>query len=213
VTTTIDSTRLDAEVAERLEFVTRWTRSIRHDLGNVLYPSQKLIAEVSEAGGRPAELAERVDDLMHMVNGCRSALTNVRPVEAGHAGGAVVPAEWWREVRHLMKAASNPRTRVDGPSERDIALPVSSQGLTMLALSILLAVEIQCRQPAPESISIGVRSDPESITIHVRGGGEPSPRLPAIALQIAERLECQLDTRWSAGQWSVVATLTPHASA
>ncbi len=212
MTTTIDTSRLDTEVAERLELISRWTKSIRHDLGNVLYPSQKLVAEVMQGGGRPAELAERVDDLMDMVNGCRSALTNVRPVEAGHASGAVVPTEWWREVRHLMKAVTRPGTKIEGPSEPGMALPVSSQGLTMLTLSILLAIEIQMREPVPELVTIYAESNPSTITITARGDAEMPPRLPAVARQIAERLECQLEAQWSAGLWRVVATLASHTA-
>ncbi|MFI4915827.1 MAG: hypothetical protein ACIAS6_04885 [Phycisphaerales bacterium JB060] len=199
------SMSLDELVLQRVELLDRWTKAIRHDLGNVLYPSRALLAGAADEGGRAGELAERVCDLMNMIDECRESLTNFRAPTGHDAGGAVDLKEWWRQSRHLLKAVVA-GTRLNGPNVSSLALPVTPKGLTRLVLFTLVALDLQLSEPLPECITLEARQHPIGLAISV-AGHHPGLTLPAVLHELAAQLECSIDLQNGSGEDSAAWVL------
>jgi len=198
-----NTTSFDAEVQARLDLIQRWTSAIRHQLGNVLYPSKKMLTEAAQSPGLASKLASGVEDLVETIDYNRLALACVRPATTEDATGATVVGAWWDLTRHILQSVVGRDVNCRGPSQHDRALPASAKGLTAFALPIFIALDLA--EASLDSIAVEARSDEHALTIEAKGSGLEQMVIPACALAAAEALGCALTSHAKPGGWVVQA--------
>jgi hypothetical protein len=179
---------LDQQVEARIDLLNRWTQAIRHDLGNVIYPSNKVMLAAAAEGPAGETLAQRVGDLLDMLAESRQILSLVRPIDDSDRAGAVVPAEWWSQAKPLLRALLRPGSKIIGPEPQDRALPVTPRGLTMLVMPVLIAIDLQATGPEAPVVTIGHPKDARALTISVDSGTLGPSVLPSLLDGLAKRL-------------------------
>ncbi|MFI4882110.1 MAG: hypothetical protein ACIAQU_05950 [Phycisphaerales bacterium JB064] len=200
----LDVSALDALVDARLELLDRWTSAIRHELGNVLYPSQTLLAAAAQEPGPAGELAARVRDLMDTIDHNRASLACLRPVARSDADGAAIVGEWWAATRHLLRAIVGRQVRCSGPADRDHALPATAKGLTAITLPIFVALDLQSTVGPLKEVVVASERGELTLTITATGPGIEHAALPRRARDAARMLGCALEMSGKAGLWGAV---------
>ncbi|XOV74675.1 MAG: hypothetical protein ACFHWZ_14380 [Phycisphaerales bacterium] len=100
-----DRAELDDRLRERMELLQRWSRVIRHDLGNVVYPSRSLMEKAANEGEAGRKLGDRVRVLTEMMEANRAVLAFLGPLSPSDSDAAVIAAEWWPHAKSLLRGS------------------------------------------------------------------------------------------------------------
>lgn len=191
---TTQTSLLDQQIEARVDLLNRWTKAIRHDLGNIIYPSRRVMLEAAAEGPAGETLAQRVGDLLDMMAESRQVLSLIRPVDDSDRAGAVVPSEWWSQAKPLLRALLRPGSKVIGPEPQDRALPVTPRGLTMLVMPVLIAIDLQATGPEPPVVTIGHPNDARALTVSADVTTPGLTALPRVVDDLASQLGAELST-------------------
>jgi hypothetical protein len=196
---------LDEQVEARVQLLERWTSAVRHELGNVLYPSRSLLERASNSPGPASEIAARIGDLMESIDHNRASLACVRPVSNDASSGATIVGEWWGRTRHLLHAVVGRQVRCTGPHECDHALPATDSGLTALALPIFVALDLAAGDGGIESVVVDAPRGELALRIEAAATGLDRLALPSRVYAVAAVLGCEVTSETRTGTWTARA--------
>lgn len=187
------------QVSERLDLVLRWTQAIRHDLGNLVLPSEAIAEELERTCDDPrvARYIRQVRSLREQVAWARDGLGAL--CEARYRSeGPTDFGTWWTRFAQLLRATFDHPVEVRVDRDVDpVPLRASPGELGRLFLAVFLGLDLQ--RPGVTALRIGL--DPSrhgkdggedggkdggkdgrvAIRITAEGGGDPAPIVPLAA--------------------------------
>lgn len=191
---TLSGQDLDAQVRERLELLWRWTRVIRHDLGNLLYPSDSTARTILEEPTWEAahRYVRQTRTLVEMIDGSRAVLGDVGGSGRDDVPGTTDFKTWWGHFGPMASAifpGGRPLRALARPGTPEIAAPQSLVGGVML--SALLAVELQVDQVTAEDVQIAASAHEDAdrvrIVIEAREGTWPDIQPAAVSAELTAK--------------------------
>lgn len=199
-----DRAQLDDRLRERMELLQRWSRVIRHDLGNVVYPSRSLMEKAANEGEAGRKLGDRVRVLTEMMEANRAALAFLGPLNPSDSDAAVIAAEWWTHAKSLLRAVPNGSWTMTGPTRRDRALPISACGLTHLAFSVMIAVDLHAERGSGGAFDIDCDEIPTtSVRMTASGRFVQPPQLLDPIRRISDQLGASFEDEATVTSWTV----------
>jgi hypothetical protein len=192
--TNLTGEALDIQVQQRLELLWRWTRVVRHDLGNLLYPSDSTARTILEEPNWEAahRYVRQTRTLVEMVDSSREVLGDVGGSRRDEQAGSTEFKAWWGHFGPMASTifpGGRPLRAVVRPETRPIAAPRSLVGGVML--SVLLAVELQVEGVTAEDVLVHVEPDTQGehvrINVQAREGSWPSIQPAAISSELSAK--------------------------
>lgn len=200
----------DQEVSGRVRLVCRWSRALRHELGNLLYPSAGLLRRVEGSGRDGAKLVRHVRLLTELLDESRAGLDLVRsPADAG-AGGTDLAEMWGRIgplIRSLLPEGST--VRLEG-TDAGTAAPAPEAVVAMVLVALCVAAELLAAEGERVELRVrpltGMNGGGGGLEVRLRGVWWAEPSVPELAEEFAMAAGGRLQSVLSeSGEWVVEA--------
>jgi hypothetical protein len=181
---------IDEAVRERVVLLCRWTKTIRHGLGNLLYPGSKLLARVESSAGRDGQrLSSGVRMMTSMLDEQRSALEWVRLPPFAESEEPTTLREMWPLLKPLAKSVLDERVTLQAelPQENEEGFVAPESSLAMVVLTHCIAM-MAWLEEHPASLVVrearNVHAGQRLLTLESEGGFIGRPVAPSVLREV-----------------------------